>query len=82
MIRNPGSRTPSFLKKFKAPGMLAALDAAQNEIEDMEKLCNHPNGTLLSIRREIYNREISEKVSIIQPKTNDQHAIIWSIEES
>jgi hypothetical protein len=70
------------LKKFRAPGMLAALDAAQKEIEDMEKLCNHPNGTLLSIRRDINNKEIKEKVSIISPEMNDQHATIWSIEEN
>ena len=69
-------------EKFNAPGMLAALDAAKNEIKDMEIICQHPEGTLLSIGREITEKEIREKVRVIQPASSVSHAKIWTIENN
>ena len=60
--------------------MLAAADAARFEVDDMIKLCNHPIGTLLAIKREMTDDGINEQTRIVPPQSGENHATIWSIE--
>ncbi|MBL94593.1 MAG: hypothetical protein CFH06_01023 [Alphaproteobacteria bacterium MarineAlpha3_Bin5] len=68
-------------EKYNAPGILTALDAAKNEIKDMGVICQHSEGTLLSIKREISEKEIKEEVRVIHPPPEKLHAKIWTIED-
>jgi len=68
-------------EKYNAPGMLVALEAATNEIKDMGVICQHSEGTLLSIKREISEKEIKEQVRVIHPPPEKLHAKIWTIED-
>ena len=54
-------------EEYNAPTQEAATMAAQQELDDMAKLCNHPPGTLLAIERTITEQNISEKTRIILP---------------
>ena len=60
--------------------MLAAAEAARFEVDDMIKLCNHSIGTLLAIKREMTDEGINEQTRIVPPKSEKDHATIWSIE--
>ena len=68
------------LQKYGAPGMPEALEAAKVELKDMQNICNHPEGTLLAIKREMYADNIEEQVRIIPSNPSDAHAKIWTIE--
>ncbi|NQV98750.1 MAG: hypothetical protein HQ483_03545 [Rhodospirillales bacterium] len=67
---------------FGAPDMLAALDAARHELDDMAALCAHPSATLLAIGRQAQVDGIAEQVRIIPQPDADHHARIWEIEET
>lgn len=67
---------------YGAPDMLAALDAARNEINDASALCDHPAGTLLAIEREMTEDGIGERIRVVpRPDEDGGHAQIWSFEE-
>lgn len=66
---------------YGAPDMMAALDAARVECEDMASMCNHPAGTLLAIERDFTDDGISERVRMIPAKGDGHHAQIWSVAE-
>ena len=66
---------------YGAPDMMAALEAARQEVDDMAGLCAHPAGTLLAIEREFSEHSITERTRVVEPKGEGQHARIWSVEE-
>ena len=66
---------------YGAPDMMAALDAARQEVDDMVALCDHPAGTLLAIEREFAELSITERTRVVEPKGDGMHARIWSLEE-
>jgi len=68
-------------EQFGAPDMLAALDAARQEVDDMASLCDHPAGTLLSIERTFTDDGISEAVRFMPRSEGEDHARIWSLVE-
>ena len=59
--------------------MLAASDAARQEIADMADLCNHPAGTLLGIEREITDAGIAERIRVVPSPDEPEHARIWRV---
>ena len=65
--------------RFGAPDMLAAVDAARNELAHASSLSDHPAGTLLAIEREMTEDGIREIVKIV-PRPGDEggHARIWT----
>lgn len=65
---------------YSAPDMLAASDAARQEIADMADLCNHPAGTLLGIEREITDAGIAERIRVVPSPDEPEHARIWTLE--
>ena len=65
---------------YGAPDMMAALDAARAEVDDMAALCEHAAGILLAIEREFTENSITERTRIVEPKGDDLHARIWSVE--
>ena len=64
-----------------APNFKAAEQAAKGEIDDMVSLCNHPDGTLLAIERQIVDDTITESVRIINTDKNIKISNAWSIEK-
>jgi hypothetical protein len=66
-------------EQFGAPDMLAALDAARQEVDDMVSLCDHPAGTLLSIERAFSDDGISETVRVMPRAGDEGHAQIWTM---
>jgi hypothetical protein len=66
---------------YGAPDMMAALNAARTEVDDMAALCAHPAGTLLAIEREFAEVSITERTRVVEPMAEGQHARIWSIED-
>ncbi len=64
---------------YGAPDMLAAIEAAKLEINDMASLCEHAPGTLLAIGREAQPEGIAEQVRIVKPPDTDDHARMWDI---
>ncbi len=65
---------------YGAPDMMAALDAARQEVDDMAGLCEHRAGTLLAIEREFTEHSITERTRVVERKDDGQHARIWSVE--
>ena len=65
---------------YGAPDMMAALDAARAEVDDMAALCAHAAGTLLAIEREFTELSITERTRVVEPRDDGQHARIWSVE--
>lgn len=59
----------------------ATEQAAKGEIDDMVSLCNHPDGTLLTIERQIVGETITENVRIINTEKNIKISHAWSIEK-
>ena len=74
------SLTAFIFKHFDPPNETSAIRAAEHELMDMEDLCEHPLGTLLSIERTINENEINEKVTVIKKEDENLHAKIWQIE--
>ena len=68
------------LRKYGAPGMPEALEAAKAELRDMQNICDHPQGTVLAIKREMYTDNIEEQVRVVPPTSFEAHAKIWAIE--
>lgn len=66
---------------YNAPSQEVAEQAAQQEIDDMVTMCDHPPGTLLSIERSIAEQNIAEKTSVLAPSGASAHAKIWDIVE-
>jgi hypothetical protein len=66
---------------YNAPSQEAAQQAAQQEIDDMVTMCDHPMGTLLSIERSIDEQGITEKTSVMAPSGSTSHTKIWAIVE-
>jgi len=66
---------------YGAPNILAALDAARHEIDDMANLCRHPVGTLLAIEREFTEAGIAERARAITGSEDRSHPRIWSLVE-
>jgi len=66
---------------YNAPNQEAAQQAAQQEIDNMVTMCDHPRGTLLSIERSIAEQNITEKTSVLAPSGSSTHAKIWDIVE-
>ena len=66
---------------YNAPSQETAKSAAQQEIDDMIAMCDHPPGTLLSIERSIAEQNITEKTSVLAPSGSSSHAKIWDIVE-
>ena len=66
---------------YNAPNQEAAQQAAQQEIDNMVTMCDHPRGTLLSIERSIAEQNITEKTSVLAPSGSSSHAKIWDIVE-
>lgn len=66
-------------ERYGAPDMLAAMDAARLECDDMVQLCDHPAGTLLAIERDFVDDGIAEKVRVIPATGDGQHARIWGM---
>jgi hypothetical protein len=64
-----------------APNFKAAEQAAKGEIDDMVSLCNHPDGTLLAMDRQIVDETITESVRIITTDKNIKISNAWSIEK-
>lgn len=64
---------------YGAPDMMAALDAARHEVDDMVGLCAHPAGTLLAIEREFTEHSITERTRVVERKDDGLHARIWSL---
>lgn len=67
---------------YGAPDMLAARDAARQEIAHAASLCDHPAGTLLAIDRDMSEDGIAERIRLI-PRDDEEggHARIWTLVE-
>jgi hypothetical protein len=65
-----------------APDMMAALDAAREEVSDAKDISDHPVGTLLSIERDLTSEGVVERVHVLEDQTERLHAQIWSIESN
>ncbi|MEQ8228831.1 MAG: DUF6505 family protein [Rhodospirillales bacterium] len=68
-------------ERYGAPDMLTAVEAARQECQDMAALCDHPAGTLLAIERDFTDEGINERVRVIPPSGDGQHARIWGLAE-
>jgi len=68
-----------FVDAYGAPDRDAALDAARIEAADAAGLCDHAPGTLLAIERSFAGEGISEKVRVVSPGSDGQHARIWTV---
>ena len=68
-------------EEFNAPSREAARSAAQQEIDDMATLCNHPPGTLLAIERSFVGDNITEKTRVLIPSDEPAQSKIWTIVE-
>ena len=66
---------------YNAPDMIAALDAAREEVSDASAICEHPLGTLLSIERSLTDDGIVERVHVIDSREDEMHARIWTVEQ-
>ena len=66
---------------YNAPNLKAAEQAAKGEIDDMVSLCDHPDGTLLAMERQIVNDTITESVRKINTDKNIKTSNAWSIEK-
>ena len=66
---------------YGAPDMVAALQAARGECEDMAALCDHPAGTMLAIERDVADAGVTERVRVIPAEGDGQHARIWGVVE-
>ena len=66
---------------YGAPDMMAAVEAARQEVDDMAALCAHPAGTLLAIEREFDEHSITERTRVVKPRGDGLHARIWSVED-
>ena len=68
-------------KSYGAPGMIDALKAARDEVDEMVKICEHPIGTLLAIERTADDQAITERTRVITPPNEEFHTRIWAIDD-
>jgi len=67
---------------YGAPGLLDAMAAARQEIEDMATLsAAHPVGALLAIERALDNQSITERTRVVEAPSEEFHARIWALED-
>lgn len=70
-----------FMAVYGAPDRAAALPQAQIEADFARDLCDHPEGTLLTVSREIGDDGIVEQYRTVTPSSPDLHTRIWEIVE-
>ena len=70
-----------FMEHYKPPHLLAALDAARQEADYAQGLCEHDASTLLALERSFEGDGIAERVRVIPPKHADAHHLtqIWTV---
>jgi hypothetical protein len=73
--------TEILMNIYNAPNLKAAEQAAKGEIDDMVSLCDHPDGTLLAMERQIVDDTITESVRTITTDKNIKTSNAWSIEK-
>ena len=66
---------------YGAPSQEDAARAARREVDDMAALCDHPPGSLLSIERDMADRDITEKISVLAPPDEPALAKSWTLVE-
>lgn len=64
---------------YGAPDMAAARAAAQEEIDYMAGLSDHPVNTLLALSRFIEGDAIREQFRVVEPPGEKLHTRIWEI---
>ena len=69
------------VEKYNAPSLEDAKQASKQEIDDMAALCNHPQGTLLSIERSLVENSIKERTRVIKPTKERSKAKVWNISQ-
>ena len=69
------------VEKYNAPSLEDAKQASKQEIDDMAALCNHPQGTLLSIERSLVKNGIKERARVIKPTKERSKAKVWNISQ-
>jgi hypothetical protein len=69
------------VEKYNAPSLEDAKQASKQEIDDMAALCNHPQGTLLSIERSLVENGIKERTRVIKPTKERSKAKVWNISQ-
>ncbi|MFL6654330.1 MAG: DUF6505 family protein [Sulfurifustis sp.] len=69
-----------FVRRYGAPNVEAARDAAQEEAEFAASICNHPRHTLLALERELGEEGIIESFRVVAPPTGADHSRvkIWT----
>lgn len=70
-----------FVAQYGAPDRAAALPQARIEAEFARGLCDHPEGTLLAVSRELTDDGIVERFRTVKPPSPDLHTRIWEIVE-
>ena len=70
-----------FAKHYGAPNLEDARSAARAEAEFAAGLCEHKVHTLLALERHFEGDQIVERLKVIQPPREPQHAKIWTIVE-
>lgn len=70
-----------FVADYGAPDRAAALPQARIEADFARELCDHPEGTLLAVSREIRDNGIVEQFRTVTPPSPDLHTRIWEIVE-
>lgn len=67
------------MNNFGAPDLFAAIEAARGEALYAAELCDHPDGTLLAIEREMTDQGIAERVKAIAPQKDGLHSKIFDV---
>ena len=74
------SRLSGYLMdQFNAPDLFAAINAARDEALYTSECCDHPDGTLLAIEREMTENGIAERVKAIPPEKDSLHSKIFDV---
>ncbi len=59
------------MQAFGAPSLEEARGAAEEEIAFAEGLCDHPEGTVLAVQRQVENGEIRERFRTLHAREKD-----------
>jgi len=70
-----------FVERYGAPDRTAAMPQARIEAEFARGLCDHPEGTLLVVGRELTDDGIVERFRTVRAPSPDLHTRIWEIVE-
>ncbi|MFM7344724.1 MAG: DUF6505 family protein [Tagaea sp.] len=69
-----------FIERYGAPDILAAAQAAREELAYAASLAEHPNHTLLILEREpAEGGGVSERVRVVVKSRAGDHARVWEI---